>query len=128
MMLGPNDILHAARGVLEERVAAIDDDVAGFEIREQLLDEFVHRLACLDHEHHPARTLEQFHHLLNGVGADDLRPLRFVGEEFFHLRDGAVVSDDGETVVVHVEDQVLAHDGQPDEGDISLWFHSTGCR
>jgi hypothetical protein len=26
-------------------------------------------------------------------------------------------------VVVHVEDEVLAHHGQTDKGDVSLWFH-----
>jgi hypothetical protein len=26
-------------------------------------------------------------------------------------------------VVVHVEDEVLAHDGQSDECDITFWFH-----
>src|SRR5882724_9654210 len=40
-----------------------------------------------------------------------------------HLLGGAIVGDDGEAVVVHVHDEVLAHDGQSDEGDVSLWFH-----
>jgi hypothetical protein len=57
------------------------------------------------------------------VGPLDLAPLGFLGEELVHLGDGTVVGDDGEPVVVHVEDEVLAHDGQPDEGDVALRFH-----
>src|SRR6266850_2239995 len=41
-------ILHAAVGVVEKRVAAVDDDVARFEVRDELLDEFIHGLAGLD--------------------------------------------------------------------------------
>ena len=62
-------------------------------------------------------------HLLDGVRADDLGALGFVGEELVHLVDGAVVGHDGEAVVVHVEDEVLAHDGQADECDIARWLH-----
>ena len=51
------------------------------------------------------------------------RALRLVGEKMIHLRRGAVVGHDGEAVVVHVEDQILAHDGQTDQCDVSLWFH-----
>jgi hypothetical protein len=36
----------------------------------------------------------------------------------------AIERDDGESVVVHVENQILAHDGQTDECDVSLWFHN----
>ena len=54
---------------------------------------------------------------------DDLGALGFLGQELVDLGDGAVVGDDGEAVVVHVEDEVLAHDGQADEGDVALRFH-----
>ena len=49
-------IFHAAVRVLEQRVAAVNDDVAGLEMRDELLDEFVHRLAGLDEHHHAARA------------------------------------------------------------------------
>ena len=62
-------------------------------------------------------------HLLDGVRANDLGSLGFIGEEIVHLGDGAVEGDDGEAVVVHVENQVLAHDGQTNQCDVSFWFH-----
>jgi len=41
-------IFDAASGVVEERIAAVDDDVAGFEMRDELFDEFVDRFAGFD--------------------------------------------------------------------------------
>ena len=37
--------------------------------------------------------------------------------------DGAVEGGHGEAVVVHVQDEVLAHDGQTDECDVCRLFH-----
>jgi hypothetical protein len=39
------EIFGAADGVGEMRIAAVDDHVAGFQVRQHQLDEFVHRLA-----------------------------------------------------------------------------------
>ena len=55
--------------------------------------------------------------------ADDFGALGFVGEEVVHLLDGAVEGHDGEAVVVHVQNEILAHDGQTNQCDVSLWFH-----
>ena len=88
-----------------------------------MLDELIHSAAGLDHEHDAAWLFEKPGHLLQRVGAENLRALGLVGEEVVHLRGGAVVGHDGEAVVVHVEDEVLAHDGQADQCDIRFWFH-----
>jgi hypothetical protein len=56
------------------------------------------------------------HQLLQRVRAEDALALRAAGEEFVHLRGGAVVGHHGEAVVGHVEDEVLAHDGESDDG------------
>jgi len=117
-------ILCAAAGVIEQRVAAVNDDVAGREVRDELLDEFVHRLAGLDEHHHSARQLELGNHLSDGMCAEHFRALGLVREEVIHFFRGAVVGDDGEAVVVHVENEILAHDGQTDESDVALrLFH-----
>ena len=63
-------------------------------------------------------------HFLDGVRADDLGALGLVVEEVVHLGDGAVVGGHGEAVVVHVQNQVLAHNGQPDYSNVSFRFHS----
>jgi hypothetical protein len=53
----------------------------------------------------------------------DLRPLRRAGQELVHLFQGAVVCGDHEAVVVHVQDQVLAHHGQAHHANVSNRFH-----
>ena len=55
--------------------------------------------------------------------ADDFCAFGFVGEKVIHLLDRAIERDDGEAVVVHVQNEILAHDGQPDECDVCLRFH-----
>ena len=65
-------ILGAADGVGEMRIAAIDDDVAGLEMRQHQLDKFVHRRAGLHHQHDFAGPLQQAGHLFDGVGANDI--------------------------------------------------------
>jgi len=57
------------------------------------------------------------------MSADDLGALGFAAEEFIHLGDGAIEDGDGEAVIIHVENEVLAHDGQTDESDVCLSFH-----
>ena len=59
----------------------------------------------------------------NRMRAEDFRALGFVGEEVVHLLHRAVEGHDGEAVVVHVQNEILAHDGQSDQCDISLLFH-----
>ena len=49
----------------------------------------------------------------------DLGPLGLTGQEFIHLRGRSVIGHNREAVVVHVEDQVLAHDRQADQCDVS---------
>jgi len=55
--------------------------------------------------------------------AEHFGALGFIRKKVIHLFRGAVVSDDGEAVVVHVENQILTHDGQTDKGNVSLRFH-----
>ena len=88
-----------------------------------MFDEFVHGLAGLDEHHHAARFFQHGNHFLQRMRAEDFRALGFVGEEVVNLLNRAVERDDGEAVVVHVEDEILAHHGQTDECDVSLWFH-----
>ncbi len=77
----------------------------------------------LDEHHHPARLLELFAHLGDGMGTENLGSLGFLGQKLVNLLDRAVVGHDGEAVVVHIEDDVLAHDGQADECNVALWLH-----
>lgn len=48
--------------------------------------------------------------------------LGLIGEESVNLGDGTVEGHDSEAVVSNVENQVLAHDGQTDETEVSTGF------
>ena len=106
------------------RVAAVDENVALLQQRQQGLDELVHGRAGLHQEHHPPGFLELAHELLRRVGANDRLALGFVLEEVIDLRDGAVVRTDGVSVIGHVQDEVLAHDGQADEANVGTGSES----
>ncbi len=88
-----------------------------------LCDEIVYGLSGLDQHHDAAGALELGNHFGDGMGAENPGALGLVVEEGVDLGDGAVVGDDGEAVVVHVQDKILTHDGQTDKGDVSLRFH-----
>jgi len=120
------DVLGAADGVLEERVTAVDDDIAGLEVGQEEIDELIDGAAGFDHEHDAAGAFERLDHFLDGMGAEDLGTAGFISQEFIDFGDGAVIGDHGEAVIVHIEDEVLAHDGQTNNGDISGRFHGLG--
>lgn len=52
------------------------------------------------------------------MGANDIGAFGAFAQELVHLGDGPVVGRDHEPVIVHVQNQVLAHDGQADESDV----------
>jgi len=52
------------------------------------------------------------------VRANDVRAFGTLLQELVHLLDGPVVGGDHEPVIVHVEYEILAHDGQADESEV----------
>src|SRR5687767_5366677 len=92
-------------------------------MREKLLDKIVHGFSRFHEHHHAAGALELRDYFLDGMRANDLRSLRFFGEKFIHLRHRAIVNDDGKSVIVHVQNKILSHDGEADESDVSFRFH-----
>ena len=60
--------VEAPVGVGEERVAAVDQDVAGLEMGQQLVDHLVDRLAGLDHDDDGARLGQRGDEFLQGLG------------------------------------------------------------
>jgi hypothetical protein len=89
----------AADRVGEVRVSTIDDDVALFEERLELLDEAVDGVSGLDEEDDLAGRLELLAELLDRVRADNRLALGLVLEEVVDLGRRAVVSCDGEALV-----------------------------
>lgn len=108
-------------GVWEMRVATVDDDIALLKtpLSEKSLNELVDSCSGLDEEHHTSGLLELGGEFLDAVGADNGLALGLVLQEAVDLGDSSVESHDSEAVVSHVEDQVLTHDGQANEAEIS---------
>lgn len=106
------ELLGAAVGVGEVRVATVDDDVASVEVGQESVNPLIDGLASLDEEHDAAGRLEAVDELLVAVSANNGLALGLVGQEGVDLGDGSVVSGDCEAIVSHVENQVLSP-GEP---------------
>lgn len=138
------EVLGTAVAVGEVRVTTIDDDVTLVEVRQKGLDELINGFASHDQEHDTAGTLELGAELLDGVSTDNglawrapisilnttmmshpLYPLTLsltlglIVEETVDLGGGTVVGADSVAVIRSVEDQVLTHDRQTDQTEIS---------
>lgn len=101
------EVLGPPVGVGEVRVSTINDDVSGVEQGQEGLDPVVDGLASLHEKHNTAGLLEGGDELLGGVGANNGFALSLVLEEAIDLGDGSVEGGNGETVVSHVQDDVL---------------------
>lgn len=131
------EILGTAGGVWVVRIASINDDIALLEVWEESLNKVVDWLSSHDEEHDAAWGLELSTELLDGVSTFNglscgayqshvlvfsrllLLTLSLILEEVVDLRNGTVESDNVESVVGSVEDQVLSHDSKTDEAKIS---------
>ena len=71
---GARQLVGAAVGVGEERVAAVDQDVARLEMRAQVRDDAVHGRTGRHHQQDPARPFEHRHER-SGVRAAIAAPL-----------------------------------------------------
>lgn len=70
----------------------------------------------------PGKVLDASYGRHNGTWSRNvcsLLTLCFIGKEAVDLGDGSVEGDDSEAVVCRVHDEVLAHDGQADEAEIT---------
>ena len=116
----PFQILAAPLRVGEERVPAVDDHVAFFQERRELSDDRVHGTAGLHHDHRFAWTLQRADKFLHRPRWLDVFSFRFSGGKFLRDFPGPIEHGDGKSLGFHVEDEVLAHDGEADQSDITL--------
>ena len=87
----------------------------------KLLDEIVHRRPGLDQEHDPAGfLLQKADQFREGMGTQDPGAFGPPLKELVHPGCGAVVNGHRESMVVHVQHEVLSHDCQADEADVRL--------
>jgi hypothetical protein len=106
-------ILRAADGVVEVAVTPVDDNVAVFEVGKQLVDERIDGGTGLDEQYRPTGPFQCTDEFLNGVCRDDrFSPRRRTGDKVVHLRDRPVEGGNAVSLVVHVQNEVLAHYGE----------------
>jgi len=119
-------ILGTAVAVWVMGVSTVNDDVALFDEGEHLLNEVVDRRTSHDQKHHTTRLLELGNELLNRMGSDNGFALGLILEEAIDLGDGSVESNNGEAVIRSVENQILAHDREANETEITNWTRHVG--
>ncbi len=106
---------HAAIGVGEVGVAAVDDDVAGCQIGLQRCDSLVDRIAGRHHQQNRPRRLQRAGQLLQRVGDLDVETLRQARRQ--------VVADHRVAVALEVLRQAAAHDAQAEDSQSILLVH-----
>ncbi|GEM_PF-5857904 len=114
MNAAPFQIFAAALRVSEERIAAVDNDVAFFEQRSELADNRIHGRAGLHHDHGFARSLERADEFLHRARGLNIFPFAAAGREFVSDFRCAIKNGHGKSFRFHVQDKVLAHHSQPD--------------
>ena len=117
-------ILCSSDRVCKKRIAAVDNDVAFFQVRKKLADKFIHSRSRLDHQHDPPRALQHGGHLFQGMGADNVCSLCRALQEFVDFRNRPVVSNNLESMIIHVQDKILTHYSQSNQSNISVVRHT----
>ena len=106
-------------GVLEEGVAAINDDVAFIEVRLQRVDGAICTSSCLHHQQDATWCFEGFNKLLYCVIRNQFLAW-ILGNHFFGLFTGAVENGDGITTTFDVQRKVTPHHCHTDNSDLLL--------
>ncbi|KZV10925.1 hypothetical protein WN66_03024 [Saccharomyces cerevisiae] len=108
--------------IWEVRVTTIDDNVTLFQKWDDLVDQSVNWSTSFNQKHDLSRSLQFGDEIFNGSSTDDRFALSFIGQEMVDLGLSSVVSTNSETVVSSVQDQILTHDGQTNQTEISRHF------
>ena len=114
------DLLRAPFGVEVVGVAAVDDDVARREMRPHLLDQLVDRRSGLDQHHQLARALHRRDQLRDRVATLEVAAGGAAAHERVDAVGRPVVNGHPVAAALHVQGEVLAHDGQADQTEIAV--------
>jgi hypothetical protein len=60
--------------------------------------------------------------------AHHLRALGLIGQKIVHFRNSAVEHRDLKSVVIHVQDEILSHNGEADQANVTtgVWHTNSG--
>ncbi|MPM11240.1 hypothetical protein SDC9_57579 [bioreactor metagenome] len=112
----------ATLGVLVERVAAVDQDVAVLQQRGEGVDGRIGGGTGLDHHHDPAGLLEAGDELFRGPRGEEAG-LRMLGHDLLGLLVGTVEDRHPVAVVGEVPGQVRPHHRHADDADACTFSH-----
>ena len=118
-------LLHTTFRVVEVRIASVDNYIARRKEREQLRDQLVYRTPRFDHHHDDMRTFHRVDQLFDRMRSDKTFAFapaidKTVYDSLF-AGYAPVIYGNRETFALHIERQVLAHHGKPDQSYIC--FH-----
>ena len=114
-------------GVLEERVATVDDDVARFEHLFQLRDGRVGRSTGLDHDDGGTRTLQGRGEFLERLGRHKVAFGAMLVHELLGTRVVTVEQRHRIAMVRQITRQIGAHRGQSDHTNVCCSFGHVPC-
>ena len=115
--------LVAPRGVGEQRVAAVDNDVAFLKMRQELVDHLVDRLAGLDHDEDWAGFCDAGDELGQLFGREKSTLFAVFGDQRVGALVIAIEDRNAEPLVSRVPGQVCAHDGQSHNANVCFVSH-----
>ena len=119
----PLEFLATALRIGEKRIPSVDNDVASFQERGQFGNHLIDRFAGFDHDHRLSRALQRANEIFYRCRREDVFPLSARGGKPLRHGRGAIKNCDGESFGFHIEDEVFAHHGQPDQPNIRLRRH-----
>ena len=111
--------LRAQIRVFEVGVAGVDDEIALFEVPQQIVDHRIHRRAGGHQHHHCTRLSEQSDEFLDVCHAVDVVFRRFLLQRF-DLAGVLVIARHWEAVIRQVQHEISPHDAQADHTDCIL--------
>ena len=114
-------------GVLEEGVAAVDDDVARLEHLFQLLDSRVGRCTGLDHDNRGTRALQGCGELLECFGRHEVAFGAMLIHQLFGAGVVAVEQRHRVAMVRQITRQIGAHRGQSNHTNVCCSFGHVPC-
>src|ERR1017187_7644514 len=107
----------ATHGVFEEGVAAVHDNVARRQVRNDLLQRLINWTASRDHHQDAARPFQGVAEFWQRLGCDKMTVTVSAYEAVNPLRL-QVPHRDAVMVVIKVECQILAHDAKTDDAEL----------
>ena len=114
----------ATLSIFEVRVAAIDQNVAGGQIRREFAQHLIYGIARLDHHQNPPRPRQRLREILQAFGAHD--PAGGVlGDKAVHPFRFEVPYRNAFPMIFNIESEILAHDAQSDNAELRRLYRSS---